>query len=144
MLRRALKVTAIASDNVIFVVFSPFRLGNGVTRTVNLVRCARPGAPGLPLNVLEVVRAVDDGHTVLALNNILGDGVINVTGLGAFQIVQFVGHLLQNLQKRDCKVLRTQVVDANARVGGEHVLRHNHNFCGLLFCYCSSHLISSS
>ena len=96
MLGGALKVTPVPIDNVVLVVLSPLRFWNFVVRTVNLVRCSSACSTRLPLNVLEVIRTVNDADTVATFHHFLGDGIINVTCFG-IQIVQLVGHLLQHL-----------------------------------------------
>ena len=104
MLGGALQITTAAPDDVILVVVAALCCRNILRRTVNLVRGSGSRAARFPFDVLQGVGAVDDGHPGLPFDNILGDGVVDVTGLGVVEVVQFVGHLLQNLQERDCKV----------------------------------------
>ena len=133
MLGSAFEVSTVPVNDVVLVVVAALGLGQFVARTVDAVGSARAGAAGLPFDVLENVGAINYDYAVLPLRHLLGDRVVDVPGFRAVQVIQFVGHLLKDLDEGYRKIVGSEVVDADTSIRREHILVHDGDFGILLF-----------
>ena len=78
MLCSAFQVSTVSIDNIILIVFASLGLWDIVSGSINLVWCSGAGAARFPLDVLQLIGAVNYPYSSFPWHGFLGDAVEDI------------------------------------------------------------------